>query len=124
MTAPAEIAAWLACLAFVVMLLNQGFKLKGNLNGSGAERREVTAGFEAASRRELESHQQQNSKVHDILFGKVEEVDTEVAHQVSKIGERLSAVETSVNTSTTFMRQQFADLSARLDRKIERDSHH
>lgn len=31
---PAEIAAWLACAAFVVMLLNGGFKLTRNLKGA------------------------------------------------------------------------------------------
>lgn len=35
--APAGLAAWLACAAFVLMLVNQGFKLKRNLVGDPAD---------------------------------------------------------------------------------------
>jgi ribosomal protein S28E/S33 len=35
-TPPVQIGAWLACLAFVLMVVNQGFKFSRNVKGPGA----------------------------------------------------------------------------------------
>src|ERR1039458_2325637 len=54
---PIEIAAWLACLAFVISVINDGFKLAGNFKGkpeAGEVQRESAEKF--ARREQLESH--------------------------------------------------------------------
>ena len=116
MNPPIEIAAWLGCLAFVVMLLNQGFRLRSNLSAGGAERREVTAGFEPSSRREFEAHQQQNSRIHDLLFERIKQADDVKNSELRQLGERMSGVE----TQTEHFNQRLYHIEAKLDRLIER----
>ncbi len=72
---PTEIAAWLACFAFVVMLVNQGFKAWGNLTGKAhniaPNRFQVQEVKEGVTRREFNDHVVIDREEHDKLFRKL-----------------------------------------------------
>ena len=80
---PAEIAAWLACAAFVLMMLNQGAKLKTNLSGS-ANRRTVDFAEVPASKVEFDKAMDDNRKVHDQLFANVSGKERGLRDEFSK----------------------------------------
>lgn len=85
---PVEIAAWLACAAFVIMLLNGGFKLRNNLLGSGnkisPQPLQVQMADAFPSKAEFHEQMVENKKVHDQLFANMSGKERGLRDEFSK----------------------------------------
>ncbi len=80
-SAPAGFAAWIACAAFTLFLVNQLFKLKGNVSGDRHRREilpqplEVSPVAEYVPASAFAAHVAENKREHENLFAKIGGVD-------------------------------------------------
>jgi hypothetical protein len=80
-TAPVGLAAWLGCASFVLLLVNQAFKLKANVSGRNQQREilpqplEVAAVTEYVPASAFAAHVAENRREHENLFAKIGGVD-------------------------------------------------
>lgn len=143
MSPPAEIAAWLACAAFVLMLLNGAWKLKGNITGESS-RRELQQPFvvemakQFPSRDELHKVVDENDRAHRDLFAKlggierghrsaldeqIRSIRAELREDVQGIHLRINSIEKSmggVETAVTLQNQNTAALAASIREMMAR----
>lgn len=147
---PIEIAAWLACAAFVVMFVNGATKMVRNFKdrpAPGDVRAESLERF--VPKPAFEKHIEENKREHENLFAKIggverggvarmetlsrewrEIVDDKVTELIKsdnggreKLHERINKVMEStaaLQASTTLQNQTLAQLGAKLDRLAER----
>ena len=138
-TPPVSIAAWLACLAFVVMLINGGMKMVRSFKDTPAPsevQREAAAMF--AQKEELNKHIEWNRREHENLFSKIGGVERGVEgrveqkldasraerredmhslhHEVNEVSKKVASLE----RETEMQNQRMASMDAKLDRLIER----
>ena len=87
-SAPAGFAAWIACAAFSLFLVNQLFKLKGNVTGSRNQREilpqplEVSAVAEYVPASAFAAHVAENKREHENLFAKIGGVERGMAQRL------------------------------------------
>lgn len=87
-TPPAEIAAWLACAAFVMMMVNSGFKLTRNLRGADPQPPNSNLG---QSIQELDRRVSEIEVWRDDFATKLDEDKTEIIAAGQHREERLRA---------------------------------
>jgi hypothetical protein len=80
------------------------------------QKREVSFGFEPASKEEFDEHKKHTSRIHDILFDEIRKVNVSTAKDVRDLGERVAGVETQME----LMNQRTVQIDTKLDRLIER----
>ena len=121
MSPPAEIAAWLGCAAFVVLLFNQLMKAKNNLLG--------THEVHDISPQPVQVQMTEGlvTKIeHTQLYSRVSRVEAELKElrderkaDVGELHEKINDVKditVEVRTATTMLNQSLQSLSAKLDR--------
>ena len=80
-TAPVGLAAWLGCAAFVLLLVNQAFKLRANVSGRNSQREilpqplKVEPAAEYVPASAFAAHGAENRREHENLFAKIGGVD-------------------------------------------------
>ena len=136
---PVEIAAWLACAAFVVTMVNGVTKLIRNFKDKpapGDVQREAAERF--AEKEELRHHIEWNRREHENLFSKIGGVERGAAANTEKKFEErriehnadMRALRTDIGdiakkvagleTVTDLQNQHMASMDSKLDRLIER----
>jgi hypothetical protein len=105
---PVGIAAWLGCLAFVVMLVNGILKLVDRTK----VRPEPSMTY--ATKADMDKHAQENRKEHENLFAKIGGVERglrdDVKTDLSQVHEKINAVAREVSSLTTATDLQTAQL--------------
>jgi hypothetical protein len=81
-----------------------------------AQKRQVSFEFDPASKADFDKHVEHNSRIHDLLFDKIENVNGSSTEELKRVRERVAGVETEART----MNQRIAQVDAKLDRLIER----
>lgn len=134
---PDPVIAWNVVLTFLI-LVTLAATIVGLVRGNRAQKREVTFGFEPASKSEFDALAAENSRVHDQLFSKISTVgrladekleermkevhaerreDIRTLHQeINDVGKKVAGLE----KETEIQNQRMASMDAKLDRLIER----
>jgi hypothetical protein len=121
---PASIAAWLACLAFVLLLFNEAAKARKTIFGADkAEPRTIAP--QPLDVREVSGYVREKDcqKRHDALDQQI--VCQAAAHRsdIGQLHEKINGVAREVSELTTAVEiqgQRLAAIDAKLDRVIER----
>jgi len=109
-------AAWLACLAFVVMLVNGAFKLKRNASGEPPVPANPILGQNVHDITRRVKHLED---WRDGLMAKLEEDKQDILtageHRAAAIHDRLSRTDHEINEQFTFVRETLSAINRELE---------
>jgi chromosome segregation ATPase len=116
---PAQIAAWLACLAFLVTLGNQAFRFWGFLSGrpSVPQPLEVVAHKPCAHAEDFDEHVERNRHAHNEMFQKHRELEgklrEEHRREIDALRSEITAVKTdlaALSSTTEAQNEQLREI--------------
>lgn len=115
-TVSVNIAAWLACLAFIVVLVNGAFKLKRNATGEPAVPANPILGQNVHDITRRVKHLED---WRDGLMDKLEEdkqvILTAGEHRAAAIHDRLTRTDHELNEQFTFVRESLSAINRELE---------
>jgi hypothetical protein len=122
--APAELAAWLACLAFVVMVFNQLARAKQNLLGEKRPTQILPQPLEIKEISSFVSEADYRNRLA-ILEKQLDELRSDRKADAAGLHEKVNGVAREVSelaACVQLQNQRLAQIDAKLDRVVERQS--
>lgn len=107
-----EVITW----GFVLVLTTIAANIVVILTTRRTQKREVSFEFTPASKEEFDELKEHNSRIHDLLFEKIGQVNEGSTEELKKVRERMAGVETEAR----IMNGRIHNVDAKLDRLIER----
>lgn len=128
-SAPTGVAAWLAVLAFLLFIWNQGSKaLRGFKDKPNPSEVQREAAEKFVQKSEFQSHVSKNDRDHENIFSKIGGVErgakSAVEQQVEVVRKDVAQCGRDIaglKVETQLQNQSLARVESKLDRLIERD---
>jgi hypothetical protein len=100
----------------ILVLTTIGANIAVIIGTKRSQKREVSFEFTPASKEDFDKHCAHASRMHDLLFDQIRQMNASAALNLRESSERIAGVETQID----LMNQRMVQIDTKLDRLIER----